>query len=331
MDIVTQGLLGSVAAQAGARPAQARVAALAGFVSALLADADILIRSSDDPLLVLEYHRHFTHALVFIPLGALLATLLLAPWLAKRLGWLQLYGYALLGYATAGVLDACTSYGTHLLWPFSDTPVAWSIIAIIDPVFSSILLVTLALGWHYRRRRLAVAGLMLAASYLLLGLVQHQRAHEAASQLALSRGIAAERILVKPTLGNVLLWRTIAVSGDAAYVDAIRVGLDGTRKIYPGTTARLIQPRDLATLAGNSAAEKDLLRFYRFADSLLVAHPSHPDYIGDLRYAMLPNSIAPLWGLNIRPQPPESGIEWVTDRTFTPAMRGTFIDMLLGN
>ena len=42
----------------------------------------------------------------------------------------------MLGYGTGGLLDTCTSYGTHLLWPFSTTPMAWSIIAIVDPVFT---------------------------------------------------------------------------------------------------------------------------------------------------------------------------------------------------
>ena len=32
-----------------------------------------------DALLVLDYHRHFTHALAFVPFGALIAALLLWP------------------------------------------------------------------------------------------------------------------------------------------------------------------------------------------------------------------------------------------------------------
>ena len=80
MDIVTQGLIGATAAQGGARSSdEVRLASLIGFCAPLLADADALIRSTEDPLLFLEYHRHFTHALLFIPFGALIASLLLWP------------------------------------------------------------------------------------------------------------------------------------------------------------------------------------------------------------------------------------------------------------
>ena len=52
---------------------QPRLSAAVGFVSALVADADVLISASDDSLLQLEAHRHVTHALAFIPVGALIA------------------------------------------------------------------------------------------------------------------------------------------------------------------------------------------------------------------------------------------------------------------
>jgi len=109
MDIITQGLMGATVAQAGAKPKEVRLATLVGFGAPLLADADVLIRSTEDPLLFLENHRHFTHALFFIPAGALLASLLLWPFLRKQLGFKRIYFYALLAYATAGFLDACTS------------------------------------------------------------------------------------------------------------------------------------------------------------------------------------------------------------------------------
>ncbi len=40
---------------------------------------------------------------------------ILWPLLRKRLVFKKIYGFALLGYATSGLLDACTSYGTQLL------------------------------------------------------------------------------------------------------------------------------------------------------------------------------------------------------------------------
>ena len=72
---------GATAAQVALGPRLGRQAWLLGAVGGVLPDADIVIRSSADPLLAIQYHRHFTHALAFIPVGGIVATL---PWLARQ-------------------------------------------------------------------------------------------------------------------------------------------------------------------------------------------------------------------------------------------------------
>lgn len=330
MDIVTQGLLGAVAAQGGSDKRDARIAALGGAAAAMLADADVLIRSDADPLLVLEYHRHFSHALAFIPVGALIASMLLWPLLRGRLAWRRIYWFALLGYATAGLLDACTSYGTRLLWPFSDASIAWSIVAVVDPVFSAILVTSLTLAWRTRNRRWAWLGMLMAIGYLGFGAIQHQRALVAAQALAATRGQAPERVLVKPTMGNVLLWRSLAINDTTVNIDAVRVGLLSPTRIYPGTTAALVVPETWGGLPHESNAYRELQRFHSYSDRLLAAHPRDPNYIGDLRYAMLPTGIEPLWGIELDPTQPDHPIRFTTRRELTPAMRNRFVDMMLG-
>ena len=169
MDIVTQGLLGGLVAQASSEKAELRIATTAGFAAGLLADIDALIGSAEDPLLNIEFHRHFTHSLIFIPIGGLLAAFILWPFLRRRLTFGRLYFFSLLGYATHGLLDATTSYGTQLLLPFSDERIAWRIIAIVDPAFSLILIIAIIFGWRNRKALNARAGLLLAAGYLLFG------------------------------------------------------------------------------------------------------------------------------------------------------------------
>src|SRR5574340_1451650 len=182
MDILTHGLLGGTLAQSCSRKSEARAATTTGFLAALLADADALIRSSTDPLLVLEYHRQFTHSLVFIPFGALLVSLILWPAFklsGRLLGFRRIYLYALLGCATSGLLDACTSYGTHLLWPFAGDRIAWSIVPIFDPLFSLLLGAALFAGWRWRGTLPARIGLLLAGFYLSFCCFQRQVADEA--------------------------------------------------------------------------------------------------------------------------------------------------------
>ena len=70
MDPITQGVVGAAASQLVSRRTEKIAAGVIGFLSGMAADLDVLISSSTDPLLFLEFHRHFTHSLIFIPLGA---------------------------------------------------------------------------------------------------------------------------------------------------------------------------------------------------------------------------------------------------------------------
>lgn len=330
MDLLTQGLLGAATALSAARKEQARCAAATGFAAALLADADVLIGSAHDPLLNVEFHRHFTHALIFIPVGALIAALLLWPLLRKRLAFKRIYVFALLGYATAGLLDACTSYGTQLLWPFSDARIAWSIIAIVDPVFSLALLAALVLGYRYRKTAAARIGLALAGAYLLLGLWQHRNAMQATVDLAAQRGHAVQRALVKPTLGNLLLWRSVYQSGDRFYVDAVRIG-PGGKRVYPGVSLREFDPaRDLPQLEADSVLSNDIRRFFRLADGYVVRDPGRERVLSDIRYSMLPNGVSPLWGLDLDVASPSRHARFEVYRDRPANFRELFLAMLLG-
>jgi len=331
MDIVTQGLLGATLAQAGSRRRHARLATLVGFAAGLLADADAFINSANDPLLTLEFHRHFTHALVFIPVGAFIATAILWPFLRGRLSFPWIYLYAFLGYATSGFLDACTSYGTHLLWPFTEQRIAWSIISIFDPVFSLTLILAILYGVVKKSPAAARFGLALALAYLGLGVVQHQRAEQAAGELAAARGHVAERLVVKPTMGNLWLWRSIYRNSDTFYVDAVRVGMSGPAQIYEGQTAPVFQTeRDLPQISPGSVLSEDVRRFSAFSEGYVVLDPARPDELGDVRYAMLPNTIRPLWGIRFDSAAPDHHAKFVTHRDFSSATRQAFIAMLLG-
>jgi inner membrane protein len=331
VDIVTQAVIGAACAQATALKRDSRVAALIGAGAGVLPDADALIYSAVDPLVQLEFHRHFSHALVFVPVGAAVAALLLLPLLRyfgpASLSLWRIYLYSLCGYAPGGLLDACTAYGTHLFWPFSAEPVAWGLVAVVDPVFTLALALPLLFG--LRRRRPVRLGLVLALVYLFLGFVQHQRAATAAYDLAAGRGHTPDRLLVKPTIGNLLLWRGVYVVGDSVWVDALRVGT--AAQAYPGGSLALFEPnRDLAWAPAASRARADAARFVSFAAGLAVLYPDNPLRLGDARYAMLPTSTQPLWGIEFDRDRPQAPPRWITSRTLAPDIRRRFTAMLLG-
>ncbi len=300
MDPLTQGVVGAALAQSATRPERIRDFTVAGGLAAVLPDLDIFIRSSTDPILYLEYHRQFTHSFVFIPLGACIAALLLYPLTRRRLRFTETFLACLVGYASHGLLDACTSYGTQLFWPFSDMRVAWNWISVVDPLFSLPLVVLVAFGFLRRSRRYVVAGLCWALVYLAAGALQHQRALELAETLAAERGHVPVRLVIKPGFANLLLWKSLYEADGRFYADGIHAGLSGA--VCEGESiAALVASRDLSWLDPESRQARDLDRFRWYSDDWLSLDPEDPFYVVDVRYASLPNRINPLWGLQISP------------------------------
>ncbi len=330
MDPLTHGLVGATAAQSGADKDKLRPAAFTGALSAMMADLDYYIHIPSDPLFNIEIHRQFSHSLIFIPVGALIASVLLWFFLKKYLSFKELYFYSILGYATAGLLDAFTSYGTQLLWPFLDTRFAWNLVSVVDPIITIglILFVGFAL---LKKQKMYVwfAGGWLAL-FLLFGWIQHQRATSAAESLAESRGHSIEEIVVKPTIANQRVWRANYIAENIIYTDAVRTGLISGINIYEGESApRIIIEEDFSQFEGTVMYE-DLMRFKHLSDNFLIRHPDYPDVIGDARYSMLPTKLTPLWGVKTDTTQTDTHLPFLYFRDASEEVRESFMDMLLG-
>ena len=178
MDPLTQGVVGAVLPQTTHKRSLMLLAGLFGLVGGMAPDLDTLIRSEHDPLLYLEYHRQFTHSLLFIPVGGLICAALLHFLIGRRqsISFLQTYIFCSLGYATHGLLDAATSYGTMLFWPFSDLRVAWSYISIIDPLFTLPVMALVLLSAWFKTARYARAVLVWGVLYIGAGSYQNHSA-----------------------------------------------------------------------------------------------------------------------------------------------------------
>ena len=332
MDLLTQGLVGAGLAQAGTRRDEIHLATGIGLVAGLLADADVLIQSSSDPLLQIEYHRHFTHSIFFIPLGALFAALLLWPVIRRQLPLSRIYLYSLLGYSLAGFLDVCTSYGTYWFWPLLDQRMAFNLISIVDPLFTGALLIGVILGWRRKTPAASRVALLLAGCYLLLAWFQHDRAQQEMFNVATARGHSIERALVKPTMGNLLLWRSIYEAGGRFYVDALRIGISET-KVFTGESVDRFN-QDIASASAavpeNSTLAADIKRFVDLSDGFVISHGDTGKRLGDVRYSMLPTSSKPLWGIEFDPVFPEQHASYHFYRDMSSEERQLFFDMLLG-
>ncbi len=334
MDPITQGLFGAVAAQTTSRRATLAKASLVGALAGMAPDLDILIRSADDSLLALEYHRHFTHSLFFIPIGGSLCGLLLFL-VFGRLWKINLTTFMIwgcVGYATHGLLDGCTTYGTRLLWPLSDTRFAWDLVPVIDPLFTLILLLITVFTIKNGQRFLAYLAISWICLYFSLAAFQHQRAIDIAISLAESRSHTIHRIHAKPSFGNILLWKTIYESNQRFYIDAVKPGLISATVWNGESIDKLNLERDFSWVKPQSQHYKDIERFRAFSDNFLAVNPQYPNQIADIRYSLLPHSINPLWGIKLFPNA-ELGqhVLYVTQRDDPKEAFKTLINMIFSD
>ena len=228
MDTVTQIALGAAVGEAILGRKVGWRAPLWRGLCGLLPDLDVLWPFAD-PVSAFTWHRGYTHALAVL----VVATPVVA-WAAVRFhpatrpfrwGWLLL---ALLALVTHPLLDCFTVYGTQIFLPFSDLPVGWSTIFIIDPAFSvPVILGVLAALVLSRERglghRLNHAGLALGVAWFALTLVIKVHVDRVAGD-SLPAGVTG--YFTTPSPFNAVLWRVVAMTADGRYLEGYYSLLD---------------------------------------------------------------------------------------------------------
>lgn len=329
MDPFTQGVLGAAFAQSFAKKSKIPMACLAGAAGGLAPDLDILIKSASDPLMGIEFHRHFTHSLWFIPFGGLIVAAALWLIFSKKWDFRNLYIFSTLGYATHALLDACTSYGTRLFWPISNERISWDTIAVIDPIPTLALYIFVVMSLRMKSAKLARYGMACMIGYLSLGFLQNSRVTDTVEQLASNRGHEAERIKLNPTLGNLIVWRSTYEFDGRYYVDAVVAGPFSNPEVIKGSSVAAIDPEAIyPILAGDSLQRSDIRRFDYFAQGYLFEYEGA---LADLRYSAEPHRIQPIWGIRTKPFSPESHVDYVSFSRPNGRALGSTWDMMVGN
>ena len=183
---------------------------------------------------------------------------------------------------------------------FSDYRVAWNTVSVLDPAFTIPLVLAVIAGLIWRRRWLAWIGLTWVFAYLSLGVIQSHRALDAGEHLALSRGHEPERLTIKPSIANQLLWRSIYEHDDVFYVDAIRVGLT-TEPMKCGSTStvEVLELDKHLPWLNPGQQQVDVGRFSWFSQDYVAMDPQISNRIIDVRYSTVPNQLVPLWGIEL--------------------------------
>jgi inner membrane protein len=232
MDSVTQIALGAAVGEAVMQNKVGRKASLWGAICGTLPDLDVLIPFGD-PVSDFTYHRAESHSLFFMTLATPLITWLIMRIHRRsreyRLHWVLLVWLALITHA---LLDSFTVYGTQIFLPFSDFPVGWSSIFVIDPLYTLPLLVGV-LSFFYLRRmpllayRLNMAGLIISTLYLAWSIGIQTHVSEMARESLHKQNISADQLITGPAPFNTLLWRSVAMT-DSGYVEGFYSILDNS-------------------------------------------------------------------------------------------------------
>lgn len=319
MDIVTHALLGACTAHAAAAKRLPRSAWAIGALAGYAPDLDVLIRPASDPLGGLLWHRHFTHALAMVPLQAALITAAIILFARSlRASWKAVFLAASAAMTTHGLLDALTSYGTLIFWPFSNARVALDALPIIDPIVTLALIIALILairearraaGSARRARALAAAGVAFVIAYAALGFIQRDRALNAVEILAAQRNHQPVRARALPQPLSLLLWRTIYEHRDTAdqsfiQSDFVRTPIFAPPTAWRGSSVPVFTRTDLLTPEpGRPAPDETTIttfdRFNWFTDGWSARTDGDPLLIADMRYATRPTEAIALWGLRL--------------------------------
>jgi len=331
MDPLSQATIGAAAAQSVIKKADIARIGIIGALAGMAPDLDVLIQSSTDPLLQLEYHRQFTHSLVFIPIGAAICAVVFWPFVKRHISFKAVWFAAVAGYATHGLLDACTTYGTLLLWPFSDARIAWNTISVVDPLFTLPLLGFVIAAGVKKSQFMGRLGMAWVAFYLSIGVIQEERALAAGEALAVQRGHTPAVVSAKPSFGNLLLWKTVYEYDDQFWVDAVRAA--GSVTIIEGDhVKRLDLSAAFPWLDRNSQQARDVERFRWFSNDYLAVDGNDTFLIVDMRYSHLPNEIKGLWGIRLDPDAlADEHVTWVARRSADSERFEQLWAMLKGN
>jgi inner membrane protein len=220
MDSLTQIVLGAAVGEAVLGKKVGNKAMLYGAIAGTIPDLDVFASYFTDTVTAISIHRGFTHSIVFSVLFAPVFGWLVSSYEAYKnvKDWSWLFFWAFL---THPILDAHTTWGTQLFWPF-DLRLAFHTIFVIDPLYTLPFLVFLILAMMQKRSTRKRSfynkmGLLLSSSYLLLTFLLKWLALNQFKAALKSENIEYRAIDTRPAPLNTILWNA-NVETDTAYL-----------------------------------------------------------------------------------------------------------------
>lgn len=218
MDSLTQIVLGAAVGEAVLGRKIGNKAMLLGAIGGTIPDFDVAAGYVTDTVSALEMHRGFTHSIVFAVGFGFLFSWLSALW-DKRAGLKKWWVFWFLIFVTHPLLDAHTTWGTQLFWPF-DLRLAYKNIFVIDPLYTLPFLIFLILALFQKRtspkrRKFNNLGLIISSAYMLVTLVLKGVTYQKFERALNNQGINYSSLATKPSPFNTVLWTANVETEDA--------------------------------------------------------------------------------------------------------------------
>jgi inner membrane protein len=224
MDSLSQIVLGAAVGELTFGKKLGNKAMLWGSIAGTIPDLDILANIFvKDELIRLHIHRGWTHSMwIQIPLSWLFAKLTFR-WVKDPLLWRRWWLFWYLTFLTHTLLDCCTTYGTQLMAPFSNTLVGFNNIAVVDPFWTIPYLLTLGVCLFIRRdnpsrKKWAIAASVWASVYMAYTCVNKLYVHQKMSSSLAAQQIEYNELSTSPSMFNNWLWAGIATSNDSIFI-----------------------------------------------------------------------------------------------------------------
>lgn len=322
MDTITHAISGAVIGAATALPAREgggtlRQRAMWGALFAAFPDSDSIVALFVNQIDYLVAHRGITHSVILLPLWAALL-----GWLGAKAGghrWREMAMLAALALAVHICGDLITSYGTRMFAPLWDAPLAMPITFIIDPIFSSILLVGLVAALWKHSVIPARASYMVLLAYLGMQTVLHFQAAAIGETHAADKGMSNPVVIAFPQPFSPFNWKVVVVSGEEYHRGYVNLLAD--KPYRPGEDAGFVRSVFSAYRPVDDVYWQAYPRFPRedsLTRDLALSAWQQPEFSAYREFALLPY-VSEVSGDSTRV------CVWFTDLRFTlPELRHPF-------
>ncbi|BDS11227.1 metal-dependent hydrolase [Aureispira anguillae] len=223
MDSLSQALLGASTFALVKDKYIGKKSLIIGAIAGTIPDLDVFLAPFFNEVAFITVHRSVSHSLIF----AVITSFFLAFGAHKITRYKYNYkDWALaffLAIFTHSLLDWCTTYGTKILSPFNGHLFSLNNIHIIEPIYTSILLIGVL--WLFikktipvaKRTQIAKKTLIYSTLYLGWTFVSKGIANQHFIAQIQEQNIEYKKMIISPTPLNSLLWNAIIKTNKGYY------------------------------------------------------------------------------------------------------------------